>query len=124
VQKGGKFEVPEFQDQATILLDYIEVPVLLRAGASRRDTRGVHAFGGGSVGMRVSARRQFSAALGGTTIGESHDMRDEIERFEASVMAGAGVDLHRHLVLDGRYSWGVTPVNRDRIGGFRGPPAA
>jgi hypothetical protein len=119
VQKGGKFEDPEFPEQSTILLDYVEVPVLLRVGSSRRHARGLHVFGGGSVGMRVSARRQFSLALQGGTMGQSHDMRKEIERFEASLMAGAGADLHRHVVVDARYAWGLTPVNRDRTGGFR-----
>jgi hypothetical protein len=119
VQKGGKLEDPDFPVQATLIFDYVEFPVLLRVGSSRRDTRGVHVFGGGSAGLRVSARRQFTAAQTGGTIGESHDIRNEIERFEASLIAGAGIDLHRHVVLDGRYWWGLTPVNRDREGGFR-----
>jgi hypothetical protein len=119
VQKGGTFEHPDFVEQATILLDYVEFPVLLRAGSSRLEGRGFHVFGGASAGMRVSARRQASVAFGGGTSGVSDDMRDEIERFEASAIAGAGIDLHRHVVLDGRYWWGLTPVNRDREGGFR-----
>jgi hypothetical protein len=119
VQKGGKLEDPDFPVQATLLFDYLEFPVLLRVGSSRRDRRGVHVFGGGSAGLRVGARRQFTATQGAGTIGESLDIRDEIERFEASLIAGAGIDLHRHVVLDGRYSWGMTPVNRDRTGGFR-----
>jgi hypothetical protein len=119
VQKGGKLDDPEFPAQATLMFDYIEFPVLLRLGSSRPDARGLHVFGGASAGVRVAARRQFSVAGGGGTSGVSHDMSDEIERFEASVVAGVGVDLHRHFVLDGRYSWGLTPVNRDREGGFR-----
>lgn len=119
VQKGGKLDDPEFVEQATLLLDYVEFPVLLRAGSSRLEGRGFHVFGGASAGMRVSARRQSSVALGGGTSGVSLDIRDDIERFEASAIAGAGIDLHRHVVLDGRYWWGLTPVNRDREDGFR-----
>jgi hypothetical protein len=119
VQKGGKFEDPDFQVQATLLLDYIEFPVLLRLGSSRLDARGFHVFGGAAAGLRVSARRQFSVAFNGWTQGSSHDMSDEIERFEASLVAGAGVELHRYFMIDGRYSWGLTPVNRDRAGDFR-----
>jgi hypothetical protein len=106
VSKGGKLDIPEIVDTAAILLDYVEFPVLLRLGPSRAASPSVHALVGVAGGIRASARRQFSFAFGGFTSGESLDIRDEIEPFEASVVVGAGFDIHRHIVIDGRYSWG------------------
>lgn len=118
MQKGGKLEVPEFNETATILLDYIEFPVLLRLDGPAAGRTAFHVFAGPAAGIRASARRQFSTAGGGFTSGVAMNMVDEIKRFDLSVVAGAGVDITPHIVIDGRYSWGVRDVNRDTTDGF------
>lgn len=117
-QKGGKLDVPEIEETASILLDYVEFPVLLRVNAPRSGRLAFHAFAGPAAGFRASARRQFSLAGGGFTSGVSEDISDEIRRFELSLVAGAGVDITPRVVIDGRYSWGLTSVNRDTTGDF------
>ena len=119
VQKGGKFDLPGIPETSTIILDYVEFPLLLRIGPSRAGPGGVYLLTGMSAGLRAMARRQFSATGRGITSGRSFDIRDEIAPFEASAIVGGGFDLHRHVVIDARYAWGLTPVNRDQTGGFK-----
>lgn len=117
-QKGGKLNVPEVAETASILLGYVEFPVLLRLEGPRRGRTGFHAFAGAAPGFRATARRQLSLASGGFTSGVSEDMSDEIRFFEFSLIAGAGIEPHPRVVIDGRYSWGLTSINRDTSDGF------
>jgi hypothetical protein len=46
-------------------------------------------------------------------------MSSEVERFEAGVLAGAGISLGRYVVIDGRYIRGLTALNTDTSDGLR-----
>lgn len=117
-QKGGKLEIAEVPETAAILLGYVELPVLLRVGGPRAGGTGVHFFAGAAPGFRATARRQLSEALPGFTTGVSEDISDEIRFFELTGIVGAGFEPHRRIVIDGRYSWGLTHVNKDTEGDF------
>ena len=110
--KGGN--LPSEQDfSSSLLLDYVEVPLLGRITAARSSSRALHVFGGPSAGFRINAK--FKVVSSGTvgSSGFTDDISSEIERFELGMVAGGGLDAGRHLVIDARYFWGLTNVNRD-----------
>lgn len=108
--KGAILGDDGFGNEEKLLLDYIDVPVLLRIDLPRRGRTGVHLFGGPYAGLRVSAQRELSVSGTGTA-GILEDVSDAITRFDTGIVAGAGVDIGRRLVVDGRYSWGLSNVN-------------
>ena len=110
--KGGKFAAEQDVSSA-LLLDYVEVPLLGRITAARSSSRSFHVFAGPSAGLRINAK--FKVVSSGTvgSSGFSDDISSEVERFELGMIAGGGLDAGRHLVIDARYFWGLTDVNRD-----------
>ena len=105
-QQGAK--VDEAGASASIKLDYVTVPVMLRVSSPPSRQASFHVFGGPSLGFRVRARSS------GTFEGEtsSEDISEDVERFDLGVTAGAGFDVGR-LTIDGRYTWGLTNINKD-----------
>jgi hypothetical protein len=118
-QKGGELTVPELPDTAAILLGYVEFPVLMRVEAPRIGRAGFHVFGGPGIGFRATAKRQFTAAGQFGSSGVQVDMSDEIRFVEATATVGAGFEPHRRIVIDGRYTWGLSAINRDASDDFR-----
>jgi hypothetical protein len=118
-QKGGELTVPEIADTAAILLGYVEFPILMRVEGPRIGRTGVHVFGGPGIGFRATAKRQFAAAGQFGSSGVQIDMSDEIRFLEATATVGAGIEPHRRIVIDGRYTWGLSAVNSDTTGDFR-----
>ena len=106
VQKGAK--VKDFGVSATIELDYVEVPVLVKYRIAGGPARSFHVFGGPSLAFKVSA--SSSASFGGSTIDTSND--EEIESLDYGVVAGAGMDAGR-FTIDGRFTFGFANVNKD-----------
>jgi hypothetical protein len=117
--RGAKLYEPEEDMTGTVILTYVDVPVLLRVNGPAFGDRSLHLFAGPYAGIRAGATRQVAASHRGITSGIRTDMRDETERFEAGLTMGAGLEVGPRFVLDGRYSAGLTPLNRDRRDGFR-----
>jgi hypothetical protein len=115
--RGAKLFDEELGQTSTLLLDYLDFPILARIEGPGLGA--VHLFGGPYVGIRVGATRQISASGGGVTSGFREDMDDEVERFESGVVAGGGVHVGRRWLVDVRYSWGFTTVNSDPTEGLR-----
>jgi hypothetical protein len=94
--------------RSSLLLDYVEVPALARFGVHAFGTR-LFVVGGPAAGFRVRARTrtEFSAAT------EEIDVSDGVERFDLGVAGGAGVELGA-LLLEGRYTFGLTDIDTDR----------
>jgi hypothetical protein len=115
--KGGKLPSGEEEVTVKLLLDYFELPVLLRMTATRSATRSFHVFGGPSLGLRTNAKRDVSTFEGTFRVGYADDIGEEVNRLELGIIAGGGVDVARHFVIDARYFWGLTDVNRDSTGG-------
>jgi hypothetical protein len=102
-QKGVKFA--EAGGEATFEVDYLDIPVLVRATAGGRT--GLVVFGGPSFGFKVRARAK--GEFEGET--EEQDLSDQIEPFDWGLVAGAGIQTEQFM-LDGRYQWGMSNVNR------------
>jgi len=114
--KGGK--LPSEEDfTSTLLIDYLEVPLLGRITAARSSSGSFHVFGGPSAGFRVNAKHRVASPGPVGSSGFADDISAGVERFELGMIAGGGVDAGRHLVIDARYFWGLTDVNRDTTDG-------
>jgi hypothetical protein len=100
--KGASLEV--FDLETDYIVDYLEVPVLVRFPVMRR----VHLFGGPSVGFRLRARSRI--AFGGST--EEVDISDDVERFDLAIAGGADVEFGRWIV-DGRVTYGLSDTDAD-----------
>ena len=102
--KGGKRE--EFGVSSSVLLDYLEVPVLARmplGGASK-----YFAVAGPYVGFRMRARTRTE--FSGST--EEIDINDSVERMDFGLAVGGGVEFGS-IVLDGRYSFSLSDIDAD-----------
>jgi hypothetical protein len=110
--KGGKLS-QQADVTSTLILDYFEVPLLGRITVVRSPSLSLHVFGGGSTGFRINAKQQLASSESVITSGVSEDISSEIARFEGGLIAGGGVDVGSHGVIDARYFWGLTNVNRD-----------
>ena len=113
--KGAKLFDSEIGATSTLLLDYLEFPVLARISGPR--PRSIHVFAGPYVAIRVGATRQIAVSAPGITAGERTDMGDEVERFDTGLVAGGGFHIRERIVVEARYSWGFLDVNSDTTGG-------
>lgn len=105
----------------TLLLHYFEWPVLLRIAGPRPGGVPTYFIGGPFFGIRVSAKEQLSTltptgnSVGGISAwpvaGVRVEVPDSIKRFESGLIAGAGIDIGKYMLLEGRYWRGLTNVN-------------
>jgi hypothetical protein len=105
--------IPRIEDgdsdaEGRIKLDYLDVPVLARFSSPSTTGTSLHVFAGPSFNFRLSAKSGLEVN------GESDDddISDQIERFELALVVGGGVEFGR-LLIDGRYAWGLSNVNKD-----------
>ena len=117
--RGAELYDPDMTLTGAILLQYLDIPVLLRVQGPARGALALHVVGGPYAGVRLSAKRQVSAVVSSIRTGEKVDISNEIERFEFGWTIGAGVDVGRRMVIDGRYSRGLSAFNTDKTDGFR-----
>lgn len=112
--KGTTLETGGSVGTSKLLLDYLDIPVLARLTAP--GSRAFHVFAGPYVGFRLRAKLESKFETTGTSVnvGTRQDVREGIKRYEAGVVAGAGVHIGRHGLIDGRYAWGLTDVNADK----------
>jgi len=96
----------------TLMLRYFEVPALVRVQGPRLGAGAVYFIAGPFVGIRTSAKEEVSAVINSVKAGARETVMDKIERFETGLLAGAGLDIGRHLVVETRYSHGLTNANR------------
>ncbi len=109
--KGTRLKEPEGITQ-TLLLQYFEMPVLLRVSGPKVGGAPIYFIGGPFFGFKVSAKEQISQ-LAGTFIAGQRDKVDQfVEPFESGLIAGAGIDIGKYVLLEGRYSRGLTDVNK------------
>ena len=115
--KGAKLQDRTENLTAKILLRYLDLPVLIRINGPESTSRAFHVFAGPYSGIRLNAKRELSTMGSSLVAGEKTDMSSEIERFELGVLVGAGIDIGRYIVIDGRYGHGLTSINTDRSDG-------
>lgn len=116
-QKGAKLSVNEPDTEFALELDYLDFPVLARLAGPASGTTRLHVFVGPSLGYRMGARSRATFTGFDFATGEVQNIERDVSRFDLGLVAGAGVDIGRRLVVDGRYSWGLTNLNTDESAG-------
>lgn len=116
-QKGSQVRVDAADARATLELDYLDFPVLARVSGPQSGRTRFHAFAGPSVAFRLAARRRLARTGESFSSGFVDNIEREVERFDFGVVAGAGADSGRRLVVDVRYSWGLTNLIDDAPSG-------
>jgi outer membrane immunogenic protein len=106
VQKGAKSD--ELGGTSTEKLDYLDVPLLVSYRIKGSRERNIAVFGGPSVGVRLRARS--NASFSGGSFEE--DVSDQVKSTEFAAVAGLAYHRGR-LVVDGRYSWGFTDIDKE-----------
>jgi hypothetical protein len=106
VQKGARIDY--LGAAATIELDYLEIPVLVKYRIAGGPERSFHALAGPSIAFKVAS--SASASFGGSTIDRSTD--EDVESLDYGVVAGAGIDAGR-FTIDGRFTFGLANINKE-----------
>lgn len=107
-RKGTKIENG---GTAEVRMDFIEIPVLLRLGASGK--QGPYVLLGPSFGFKANAKAEVSA--GGTDIETEID--DAVSDTEVSGLIGVGGGFGGNWLAELRYSFGFTDLAADGGGG-------
>jgi hypothetical protein len=94
-------------ETAKFKIDYVQLPVLGRFRLMKGSP--VAVLLGPSFGVRSRARIEVS----GGTDEFSREFEDQLERFDVGLVAGVAVDVGRHGVIDGRYTWGLVNISKD-----------
>lgn len=89
---------------AKIKLNYIDVPVLARFGATSASGIKAFAFTGPQASFNIKAEAE--------AFGETVDLEDDVEKFDLGWTVGAGVEVNR-FTLDARYTLGLMNIAKD-----------
>jgi len=110
--KGVRLEEPGTGYAQTLMLRYFEMPVLARVNGPKVGSGILYGLAGPFFGIRTSAKAQRSTVINSVGTGVREEAGDAIERFESGLIVGGGLELGAHLLVEGRYSHGLTNVNR------------
>jgi hypothetical protein len=105
-QKGAKSD--QLGGTSTEKLDYLDVPILVSYQIKGSRERNFAVFGGPSIGVLLRARS--SASFGGTSFEEN--VKDQVKSTDFGLVGGLAYHRGR-LVVDGRYSWGLTDIDKE-----------
>lgn len=100
-QRGGIDETPG--SDVKFLVNYIDVPVMLKLGRASDDGIGFHALAGAQASYKLKA--EASSELLGVTV----DLDDELEDLDLSAVFGVGVEKGR-FSLDALYVLGLSNI--------------
>jgi len=84
--------------------DWIEVPILARVSVWHAGRRSVYVVGGPGFEYLVQAKEEAAGTTG--------DVKDDVNRFDVSIVAGAGISMGRFGV-EARYDAGLKDLNKD-----------
>jgi len=110
--KGARLDEAGTGVTQTLMLRYFEVPALVRVGGPVLGVAVPYFLAGPYFGIRTSAKAQLSIVVNSIKSGTRDNADALIERLEGGLIVGAGLDISRHLMVEGRYSHGLTNVNR------------
>lgn len=101
VQPGILYTMKGFRlDAVKVNLDYIEIPVLVKAQISLEDFVDPYLLAGPSVGFNVV--REGSAG--------SYTLNSDDKRADFGIIVGVGVDLERDIAVDIRANFGLVDI--------------
>jgi hypothetical protein len=110
--KGARLDEAGTGITQTLMLRYFEVPALVRVRGPILGVGMPYFLAGPYFGIRTSAKAQLSFVVNSIKSGSRDNADALIERFEGGLIVGAGLDISRHLMVEGRYSHGLTNANR------------
>lgn len=109
-RKGAKSEFTDagFEIKEKLKLDFVQIPLLFKAGSTGTETRPFVVFGP-AFGFLTRAR--FQETFDGEEFDEE-DVKDEFKSAEVSVIVGGGVQFGRGIV-EVRYDHGINNLLED-----------
>jgi opacity protein-like surface antigen len=115
IQKGAKYKgnpAGGTSGEATIKLDYVQIPVLLKAEYAKEGVSVVPGvFFGPAIGFKVGCSFGVEADGQSDSV-KCDDAGASVQDTDFSLVFGAGVELDR-LSLQVRYDLGLTNIDRD-----------
>ncbi len=96
-QRGAKFEVGS--STGTLRVNYLDIPVFVRAGTTSKFDTFVYVFGGATASLKLGA----SLKEGGADAPRFSN--DNLESSDLGLTVGLGVEGHR-ILMDARYTMG------------------
>jgi hypothetical protein len=112
-QKGGKngdFTDNDPDVDASIEVDMVQIPLLLRAGATEGSFR-PFVVAGPAFGFVTRAREKFD----GFGVSEDNDIKDDVESVEVSGIIGGGIQFGRGSI-EYRYDHGFRDMDKESAG--------
>jgi hypothetical protein len=108
-------------DEASLKLDYIEVPVLLRFGAGTLATASPYVMVGPSFGFKTSCKFEVKGSVNASADCENNGTGFDLKTKSVDVGATGVVGLQFSagpgaLFVEGRYTHGLTKINDDMSG--------
>jgi hypothetical protein len=109
VQKGSRFRTEN--TRSSLILGYLQVPLLLKLQIPTGGPGGIspHLYGGAAASYRIDCR--LNLTTGNNSLSQPCSNLDEPppKRWDASAIAGAGVDFG-YLFVDLRFDAGLTRI--------------
>ncbi len=107
--QGAKFEGKDVSSvlESTQKMDYVVVPVMLKYYVL--SVGGLFLEAGPQVGFLVSAKNEVQNKL--TNVSTTEDIKDATKGLDTSVNFGVGYDILDKIVVQTRYSLGLTNVS-------------
>ncbi|MBI4551408.1 MAG: PorT family protein [Candidatus Latescibacteria bacterium] len=116
LQKGAKVSILDENEEATLKLSYLEVPVLMKLALSARPTR-PYLVVGPTFGFLRSAKVAY---------GRSETSTDEVRNRDRGLIFGAGLRIpagKAAFFVEGRYTLGLLNINDEDSDGESDEPA-
>jgi hypothetical protein len=113
-QKGQSFDFTDLDVDTTLKLDYVEVPLLIKARFGGDGIR-PYLFAGPYVGFRIKAEVVVDAEDAGST---TNDLEDETKGTDYGIVGGAGLEFPAGsgaFLLEARYARGLTSIASDDV---------
>jgi hypothetical protein len=90
-------------ENASLQLDYVQVPLLARIKPAKSP---VGIVVGPALGFRTRSKLSFAGE------DDDQDFKDDVKSSDVGLVTGVVVDI-AHVVLDGRYTWGLKNISQD-----------
>lgn len=124
IKKGASNEFlgADGDGQTDFLLNYIELPILVKYKYGSTDNLNLYLTGGPTIGYLQGGRSETDLFIGGERIEENMDINfgdeDSFRRFEIGIALGIGANLplgSGNLFGEARFSTGITDLNDNNL---------
>jgi outer membrane protein with beta-barrel domain len=113
-QRGGKGRITEEGEtfDATLTLDYVEIPILAKFNFAATGRVRPFVFTGPVPAFNTRAKVKGEAVVEGTDVDVEEDIDEEVKGGDFGWVLGGGVEI-RGFTIDVRYNWGLVDINED-----------